>query len=155
MQTSLTPLIKDTPEGREADTILRSCVHCGFCTASCPTYRLLGDERDGPRGRIYLIKALLEGHEAGRTTQVHLDRCLGCRACETACPSGVEYARLLDIGRTHIERLSPRPLGERLKRFLLHRVLPYPHRLRPLLRAAQLLRPLLPHAASPFIRRAA
>jgi glycolate oxidase iron-sulfur subunit len=151
MQTSLTALIKDTPQGREADTILRSCVHCGFCTASCPTYRLLGDELDGPRGRIYLIKSLLEGHEAGRTTQVHLDRCLGCRACETACPSGVEYARLLDIGRTHIERLSPRPLGERLKRFLLCRVLPYPRRLRPLLRAAQLLRPLLPHAVARHI----
>ncbi len=146
MQTSLTPLVKDTAEGREADAILRSCVHCGFCTASCPTYRLLGDERDGPRGRIYLIKALLEGHEAGRTTQIHLDRCLACRACESACPSGVEYARLLDIGRAAIERQSPRPLAERVKRSLLCGVLPYPRRLRPLLRAARFFRPFLPPA---------
>jgi glycolate oxidase iron-sulfur subunit len=142
MQTSLAGPIKDTPQGREADAILRSCVHCGLCTASCPTYRLLGDERDSPRGRIYLIKSLLEGHEAGHTTQLHLDRCLGCRACETACPSGVQYARLLDIGRARIE--VRRPLIERLKRLFLCRVLPYPRRLEPFLRAAQVVRPFLP-----------
>ena len=91
MQTALADFIKHTPDGQEADRILRSCVHCGFCTATCPTYQLLGDERDGPRGRIYLIKGLLEGQAAGRATQIHLDRCLTCLACETTCPSGVQY----------------------------------------------------------------
>src|SRR5512141_1332482 len=103
METNLADFIKDTPAGREADSILRKCVHCGFCTATCPTYQLLGDELDGPRGRIYLMKSVLEGTPATVKTQVHLDRCLSCRACETTCPSGVKYGRLLDIGRHVVE----------------------------------------------------
>src|SRR5256886_14065393 len=99
MQTTLAAFIKDTPQGREADAILRACVHCGFCLATCPTYQLLGDELDGPRGRIYLMKQVLEGAEVTATTQLHLDRCLTCRNCETTCPSGVKYGRLGDIGR--------------------------------------------------------
>ena len=104
MQTNLADFIRDTPEGREAEEILRKCVHCGFCTATCPTYQLLGDELDGPRGRIYLIKQVLEGQPATEKTRLHLDRCLTCRACETTCPSGVEYGRLADIGRHVVER---------------------------------------------------
>src|SRR5436853_6839516 len=104
MQTNLTDFTKDTHEGREAEDILRKCVHCGFCTATCPTYQLLGDELDGPRGRIYLIKQVLEGKAATATTQLHLDRCLTCRNCETSCPSGVQYGRLLDIGRQEVAR---------------------------------------------------
>src|SRR5690606_10467560 len=104
MQTHLTDLIKDTPEGQEADAILRSCVHCGFCLATSPTYQLLGNELDSPRGRIYLMKQMLEGQEVTETTQLHLDRCLSCRACETTCSSGVQYGRLLDIGRGMIEQ---------------------------------------------------
>ena len=103
MQTFLSKAFKDTPEGHEADEILRSCVHCGFCNATCPTYQLLGDERDGPRGRIYLIKEMLEHNTASRETQLHLDRCLTCLACETTCPSGVQYNRLLEIGRAVAE----------------------------------------------------
>ena len=102
MQTALPDKFLATPDGEEANRILRSCVHCGFCTATCPTYQLLGDELDGPRGRIYLIKQVLEGKPVSRITQRHLDRCLGCRACETTCPSGVNYHRLLDIGRMHL-----------------------------------------------------
>ena len=104
METRLAAFIKDTPEGQEAESILRKCVHCGFCTATCPTYQLLGDELDGPRGRIYLIKQVLEGTAATEKTQLHLDRCLTCRACETTCPSGVHYSRLLDIGRCVVEK---------------------------------------------------
>src|SRR5215212_11989929 len=103
MQTNLAEFIKDTDQGKEADAILRKCVHCGFCTATCPTYQLLGDELDGPRGRIYLIKQVLEGQPVTEKTQLHLDRCLTCRACETTCPSGVHYSRLLDIGREVVE----------------------------------------------------
>ncbi|MXX17782.1 MAG: 4Fe-4S dicluster domain-containing protein, partial [Gammaproteobacteria bacterium] len=99
METRLADFIRDTPHGREADAILRACVHCGFCTATCPTYQLLGDELDGPRGRIYQIKQVLEGLQPDRSTRMHLDRCLTCRSCETTCPSGVRYSRLLDIGR--------------------------------------------------------
>lgn len=102
MQTAFPEKLLATADGEEANRILRSCVHCGFCTATCPTYQLLGDELDGPRGRIYLIKQLLEGEPVSRITQRHLDRCLGCRACETTCPSGVNYHRLLDIGRIHL-----------------------------------------------------
>ncbi|HET9403668.1 MAG TPA: 4Fe-4S dicluster domain-containing protein, partial [Burkholderiales bacterium] len=99
MQTNLADFIRDTPEGKEADAILRKCTHCGMCTATCPTYQLLSDELDGPRGRIYLIKQVLEGSSPTARTQLHLDRCLTCRACETTCPTGVRYGRLLDIGR--------------------------------------------------------
>ena len=109
MQTALADFIRDTEAGREADQILRACVHCGFCTATCPTYQLLGDELDGPRGRIYQIKQVLEGEPANATVREHLDSCLTCRACETTCPSGVNYHRLLDIGREQVERQAPRP----------------------------------------------
>lgn len=144
MQTQLSPTFLNTPQGQEADAILRACVHCGFCNATCPTYQLLGDELDGPRGRIYLIKSLLEGAEATRKTQTHLDRCLTCRACETTCPSGVQYGRLADIGRGLTEQQVKRPWRERLKRCALRALLPYPLRFRFLLRLAQWLRPLLP-----------
>lgn len=146
MQTKLADIFRDTSAGREADAILRSCVHCGFCNATCPTFQLLGDELDGPRGRIYLIKAMLEGEPASATTQLHLDRCLSCRACETTCPSGVNYHRLLDIGREVLEQRVPRSAKSRATRFLLREVLPRERVFRPLLRAGQLLRPLLPRA---------
>src|SRR5206468_4141255 len=128
MQTALADFIKDTPDGREADAILRACVHCGFCTATCPTYQLLGEELDGPRGRIYLIKQVLEGNRATASTQLHLDRCLTCRSCETTCPSGVQYGNLLDIGRKvvneHVGR-TPREAAQRMaiRRGLLARPL--------------------------------
>ncbi len=131
-------------QAEQAESILRTCVHCGLCNATCPTYQLLHNECDGPRGRIYLIKQLLEGNEATATTQTHLDRCLTCRACETTCPSGVQYARLLDIGREQLEQQVRRPFIERSKRALLRYVLPYPQRFSPLLRLARLLKPLLP-----------
>src|SRR2546425_12386785 len=118
MKTNLAEFIKNTPEGQEANSILRACVHCGFCTATCPTYQLLGDELDGPRGRIYLIKELLEGHTVTAKTQLHLDRCLTCRACETTCPSGVQYGRLVDIGRHLVEERVPRPARDRAWRRL-------------------------------------
>ncbi len=121
MQTDLAAFIRDTPEGREADAILRKCVHCGFCTATCPTYQLLGDELDGPRGRIYLIKEVLEGKRATEKTRTHLDRCLTCRACETTCPSGVEYGRLVDIGRHVVEAQVPRSATERATRYAISR----------------------------------
>ena len=144
MQTRLHPRFRSSAAGREADAILRSCVHCGFCNATCPTYRELGDERDGPRGRIYLIKQLLEEDRATEKTRLHLDRCLNCNSCETTCPSGVQYGRLLDIGRQLIERRQRRPLRERLMRWGLRQVLPYRSRFAPLVRIGQLFRPLLP-----------
>lgn len=144
MQTFIIDEILKTPEGAEANRILRSCVHCGFCTATCPTYRLLGDELDSPRGRIYLIKNMLEGGEVTRKTQLHLDRCLTCRACETYCPSGVEYGHLVDTGRRQIEARVNRPLFERLFRFLLRQILPHKSRFAFLLGAGRILRPLLP-----------
>jgi len=119
MQTRFTEALRAVPSGREAEAILRSCVHCGFCTATCPTYLLLGDELDGPRGRIYLIKQALEGEPVSARTRLHLDRCLTCRACETACPSGVRYGRLLDIGREFVEAKAPRAPASRLGRALL------------------------------------
>lgn len=144
MQTRLAAFIRDTPRGREADAILRACVHCGFCTATCPTYQLTGDELDGPRGRIYLIKTMLETGAAGDTVRRHLDRCLTCRACETTCPSGVRYARLLEIGREAVEEMAPRPLAERLQRRALRWLVPEPARLRTAVRLVGGLKPMLP-----------
>lgn len=119
MQTNLAQWARDSKLGQEADEILRRCVHCGFCTATCPTYQVLGDELDSPRGRIYLIKEVLEGQEPTQATQQHLDRCLTCRNCETTCPSGVEYGHLVDIGRQIVEEKVKRPFGQRLQRTLL------------------------------------
>ena len=146
MQTSLSRAFLATAAGREAESILRACVHCGFCTATCPTYQLLGDELDGPRGRIYLIKQMLEGEPVTRRTQQHLDRCLTCRSCETTCPSGVQYSRLVDIGRELAEQKVGRPWHARLRRVMLRGLLPYPRRFALLLRQGQRLRPLLPSA---------
>src|SRR5258705_5724496 len=146
METRLADFIKDTPEGREADAILRACVHCGFCTATCPTYQLLGDELDGPRGRIYLIKQMLEGADVTASTQLHLDRCLSCRSCETTCPSGVRYGRLADIGRKIVGERVPRPFVESLKRRVLAAVLPRRRLFAALLSLGPLVRPLLPAA---------
>jgi glycolate oxidase iron-sulfur subunit len=126
MQTELVASLRDTPDGIAAEAIVRSCVHCGFCNATCPTYQLLGDELDGPRGRIYLIKQVLEGTVPTRATQVHLDRCLTCRHCETTCPSGVRYGELVEIGRRIVDRRVDRPMGEELTRWLLKEVLPAP-----------------------------
>ena len=125
MQTQLADWISDTPAGVEADSILRKCVHCGFCLATCPTYNLLGDELDSPRGRIYLMKQMLEGAPVTRRTQLHLDRCLTCRACETTCPSGVEYGKLVDIGRNLVEEKVERKGGDRFRRWFLKTTLPH------------------------------
>ena len=146
MKTNLAEFIRNTPEGREADSILRSCVHCGFCTATCPTYQLLGDELDSPRGRIYLMKEVLEGNEVTAKTQMHLDRCLTCRACETTCPSGVQYGRLVDIGRNIVDQHVSRPLSQSIMRTALRFVLPRPALFKPLLKIGQSVRPLLPAA---------
>ncbi len=146
MQTNLADFIKDTPEGKEADAILRKCVHCGFCTATCPTYQLLGDELDGPRGRIYLIKEVLEGAPVTAKTQLHLDRCLTCRSCETTCPSGVQYGRLVDIGRKIVDERVERPLTERMKRRALAEVVARSNVFSPLLKLGQFMRPALPLA---------
>ncbi len=143
MQTSIRPDLLSTPLGRDADRVLRSCVHCGFCNATCPTYQLTGDELDGPRGRIYQIKQMLEGHPPGAQTRLHLDRCLTCRNCETTCPSGVQYAELLDIGRHLVEQQAPRPLAQKLLHASLRHFL-----LSPLfglsLKLGRTLRPALP-----------
>jgi glycolate dehydrogenase iron-sulfur subunit len=155
MQTKLADFIRDTPDGREADAILRKCVHCGICTATCPTYQLLGDELDGPRGRIYLIKGMLEGAAVTARTQLHLDRCLTCRACETTCPSGVQYSRLADIGRRLTEEKVPRPLLPRLMRRMLGVVLPRRALFASLLALARWLRPALPFALQGKIPAAA
>ncbi len=143
MQTLLAEFIRSTPEGAEAAEILGKCVHCGFCTATCPTYQLLGDELDGPRGRIYLIKQVLEGAAPTQKTQLHLDRCLTCRNCETTCPSGVQYGRLLDIGRKVVEDRVPRPRAQRLMRTALKEGLTSPL-FAPALKLGQMVRPLLP-----------
>src|SRR5258705_1764356 len=144
MQTQLADFIRDTPEGQEADAILRKCVHCGFCTATCPTYQVLGDDLDSPRGRIYLIKRALEGAAVTQKTRLHLDRCLTCRACETTCPSGVRYGRLVDIGRAVVESKTERDPLERARRALLAWGLPRTGLFGFFLGLAQLARPLLP-----------
>jgi glycolate oxidase iron-sulfur subunit len=146
MQTTLSEHARSLPRGEEAESILRSCVHCGFCNATCPTYQLLGDELDGPRGRIYLIKQVLEGKEVTEKTQLHLDRCLSCRNCETTCPSGVDYHNLLDIGREVVDAAVPRPLGQRLLRDSLRAVVPNAGLFRSLTQLGNSFRPLLPVA---------
>jgi glycolate oxidase iron-sulfur subunit len=155
MQTTLAAQYQGTPEGLEAEEILRQCVHCGFCTATCPTYQLLGDELDGPRGRIYLIKQVLEGATPGPSTQLHLDRCLTCRSCETTCPSGVQYGRLLDIGRHLVDRQVQRPAAQRVARTLLQETLPRSWIFKPAMKAGQWLRPALPAALRSKVARPA
>jgi len=145
MQTRLPDSLRATLEGATAEAVLRKCVHCGFCLATCPTYQLLGDELDSPRGRIYLIKNALESGQGSASTLQHLDRCLGCRACETTCPSGVSYHRLLDIGRRTVQARAARPWRAQLVRTLLRFGLVSPL-FGPALRLARLLRPLLPAA---------
>ncbi len=146
MQTNLADFIKDTPDGIEAEAILRACVHCGFCTATCPTYQILGDELDGPRGRIYLIKQVLEGVEPTSKTQQHLDRCLTCRNCESTCPSGVEYGRLIDIGRAVVEKKVGRTFGESLQRRVLRKALLSKKSFAAAIALGRAARPLLPAA---------
>jgi glycolate oxidase iron-sulfur subunit len=145
MQTTLSEQARQLPRAEEAESILRTCVHCGFCNATCPTYQLLGDELDGPRGRIYLIKQVLEGNEVTQKTQQHLDRCLSCRNCETTCPSGVDYHNLLDIGRAVVDAAVPRPLEQRLLREGLRRVVPNPGLFKVLVSSGQVFRALLPN----------
>ncbi len=145
MHTKLAPEFKNTADGLAAAAILRKCVHCGFCNATCPTYQLLGDELDGPRGRIYLMKQVLEGQAPTRKTQLHLDRCLTCRNCESTCPSGVDYGHLVDIGRRLVEAKVPRPAPERALRWALKEGLPSPL-FGPAMKLGQLVRPLLPAA---------
>jgi len=154
MQTRLAPEFEGTREGEAAEAILRKCVHCGFCTATCPTYQLLGDELDGPRGRIYLMKQVFEGAEPSRSTQQHLDRCLTCRNCESTCPSGVEYGRLVELGREVVERKVQRPAGERARRWLLKEGLTSPL-FDPALKLGRLARPLLPESLANKIPPAA
>lgn len=149
METRLQAGLRDRPEGRRAAEVIRSCVHCGFCNATCPTFQVLGNELDGPRGRIYLIKRALEGGEVTRQTQLHLDRCLTCQACETTCPSGVRYHELLDIGRAHVDARVRRPLAERLQRAGLRRLLGSRRLLQTLLQLGNAFRFLLP----PGLRR--
>ncbi|KFE52769.1 glycolate oxidase subunit GlcF [Pseudomonas syringae] len=144
MQTTLSHQARQLPRAEEAESILRSCVHCGFCNATCPTYQLLGDELDGPRGRIYLIKQVLEGNEVTEKTQLHLDRCLSCRNCETTCPSGVDYHNLLDIGRAVVDAAVPRSPGQRLLREGLRKVVPNASLFKSLTQLGNTFRPLLP-----------
>ena len=145
MQTKLSPEFQNSPDGLEAEAILRKCVHCGFCTATCPTYQLLGDELDGPRGRIYLIKQVLEGEVPTRKTQLHLDRCLTCRNCETTCPSGVQYGHLIDIGRKLVDERVPRPAADKAVRWALKEGLPSPL-FGPAMAIGQAVRGLLPES---------
>ncbi|MCW8900141.1 MAG: glycolate oxidase subunit GlcF [Gammaproteobacteria bacterium] len=146
MQTNLEHNFLLSAKGQLADKILRSCVHCGFCTATCPTYQILGDELDGPRGRIYQIKQMLEGQPVTKATLSHLDRCLACRACETTCPSGVEYSHLLEIGRSEAEKRVKRPWSQTLLRKTLLAILPFSARFDSLLKVARLFRPVLPYS---------
>lgn len=153
METHLADFIKDTPAGSEADSILRACVHCGFCNATCPTYQLLGDELDGPRGRIYQIKQVLEGTPATPTIQQHLDRCLTCRNCETTCPSGVQYGRLLDIGRAAVDQQVDRPGSARVARWGLRKLMITPGLFDKAIGLGRLVRPLLPRTLKSKILR--
>lgn len=146
MQTKLTDLIRNSSQGQEADAILRSCVHCGFCLATCPTYQILGDELDSPRGRIYLMKQMLEGQPVTQKTQLHLDRCLTCRACETTCPSGVRYGALVDISRGMIEKQVKRDVRSDVLRYALRKVLPNAPVFNALFKAGQTVRPFLPES---------
>ncbi|MGE8067758.1 glycolate oxidase subunit GlcF [Pseudomonas sp. NPDC089569] len=155
MQTTLSESARRLPRAEEADSILRTCVHCGFCNATCPTYQLLGDELDGPRGRIYLIKQVLEGNEVTQKTQQHLDRCLSCRNCETTCPSGVDYHNLLDIGRAVVDAAVPRPIGQRLLREGLRTLVPHPDLFKGLVNGGQVFRALLPDALQSKLPRSA
>ena len=144
MQTNIVEKYANTPDGQRAESILRKCVHCGFCTATCPTYQVLGDELDSPRGRIYLIKQMLEGGEVTEKTRSHLDRCLTCRSCETTCPSGVEYGQLIDIGRHLVEEQVPRGFVENLTRQALIKVLPNRPVFNALLKLGQAVKPVVP-----------
>jgi len=156
MQTNLVANLISPARAQRAEEILRKCVHCGFCTATCPTYQLLGDELDGPRGRIYLTKLMLEGQSVDRDTQIHLDRCLTCHSCETTCPSGVDYAELIDIGRQYLEQQDLRPWHDKAARNLLGIILPYPGRHALLFKMASYLRGLMPlflKDITPIIRR--
>ena len=144
MKTIIAKEFADQPKFNPVKDILQSCVHCGFCTATCPTYLLLGDERDSPRGRIYMMKAMFEGEPVTQETRHHLDRCLTCRSCETTCPSGVEYGRLVDLGRVVAEQKAPRPLAQNIVRWGLRQVLPYRSRFGLLFKLGQLVRPVLP-----------
>ena len=150
MQTTLIPEFKRSARGSEAEAILRSCVHCGFCNATCPTYQVLGDELDGPRGRIYLIKQMLEGGEVGRSTQQHLDRCLTCLNCETTCPSGVEYGRLISIGRELVDERVSRPVRQKATRWMLRELLTSPLFAR-LLEVGRFARGLLPATLRKYV----
>ncbi len=154
MDTQLAPELANNKHALAAEAVISKCVHCGFCLATCPTYNLLGDELDSPRGRIYLVKQVLEGHEPTASTQLHLDRCLTCRNCETTCPSGVQYGHLIDHGRALVEERVPRGLVERLKRKALLLVLPYQQRLAPLLGLGRLVRPVLPSSLKAGIPQA-
>jgi len=144
VKTSITPTHLETHQGKQADRILRNCVHCGFCNATCPTYQLTGDELDGPRGRIYLIKQVLEGERPGRHTQTHLDRCLTCRNCESTCPSGVDYGQLVDIGRRLVSEQSRRTLADRFKRFAVRKLFLTTSLFNTAVASAQFFRSVLP-----------
>jgi len=144
MQVNLAEFVKSRDEHDELEQILRSCVHCGFCNATCPTYQLTGNELDGPRGRIYLLKQMLEGEAVGSVTQQHLDRCLSCRSCETTCPSGVEYGRLLDLGRVIVDEKVPRSLLDQTKRQLMLFIFPNRQRFNWLIQLSRLCKPVLP-----------
>jgi glycolate oxidase iron-sulfur subunit len=146
MWTHLADFIKDTPQGREADQILRACVHCGFCLATCPTYQVLGDELDSPRGRIYLMKQMLEGQPVTERTRLHLDRCLTCRSCETTCPSGVRYGTLVDIGRAVVEQRAPRKPANRAMRYALRKMIAHGKVFDPLFKMGRAVRPLMPQS---------
>jgi glycolate oxidase iron-sulfur subunit len=155
MQIRLAEFIRDTPEGQEAESIVRKCVHCGFCTATCPSYQVLGDDLDSPRGRIYLMKRALEGAPVSAKTRLHLDRCLTCRACESTCPSGVRYGRLVDIGRAVVEARTTRSPIDRLFRAALAFGLPRPRLFKALTALGRLARPFLPNGLKAKLPRTA